>query len=63
MPSYSVELPEGEEQGIRIECDEHGEWTELPADRRSGAFYCEGCGRELEVGLNTEDWRDLAEMC
>jgi len=26
MTSYTVEIPEGRERGIRIECDEHGGW-------------------------------------
>jgi len=63
MPSYSVELQEGPERGIRVECDEHGESTEFSPDSRQGSFYCEGCGRELEVGVFTEEWRDLGEMC
>ncbi|MFC7142007.1 hypothetical protein ACFQMA_19495 [Halosimplex aquaticum] len=63
MTSYSVELLDGEERGIRVSCDEHGESTEFPPDRRSGTFYCEGCGRELDVGVHTEEWRDLGEMC
>jgi hypothetical protein len=49
--------------GVRVECEEHGEWTEFDPARRRGSFYCEGCDRELEVGFHADDWRDLGEMC
>lgn len=63
MTSYTVEVPEGEELGVRVECDEHGEWAEFQPGYRAVSFYCEGCGRELEVGLHRENWKDLGEMC
>jgi hypothetical protein len=28
MTSYTVEVPDGRERGIRIECDELGEWLD-----------------------------------
>lgn len=63
MTSYTVELPEGEERGVRVECDDHGDWAEFQPGYRTVSFYCEGCARELEVTLHAEDWRDLGEMC
>ena len=26
-------------------------------------LHCEGCSRELDIGLHTEEWRDLGELC
>lgn len=63
MSSYTVEVPDGEELGIRVVCDEHGDSAEFQPGLRSGSFYCEGCARELEVTLHVDDWRDLGERC
>ncbi|MFB6152372.1 MAG: hypothetical protein ABEJ40_11265 [Haloarculaceae archaeon] len=63
MATYTVEVPEGEERGVRVECDEHGESEEFQPGYRTVTFYCEDCGRDLEVTVHDEDWRDLGEMC
>lgn len=63
MSSYTIEIPEEEELGVRVTCDEHGDSAEFQPGYRTVSFYCEGCARELEVTLHTEDWRDLGEMC
>lgn len=64
MPGYTVETPEREERGIRVTCEAHGDSEEFPPGRRRVAFYCEGCGYELEVTVHdTHEWRDMGEMC
>ncbi|ELY76644.1 hypothetical protein [Natrinema pallidum] len=64
MHNYTVDVPERGERGIRIECNDHGEWEEFQPGYRTVAFYCEGCGLELEVDLrDCYDWRDLGELC
>lgn len=64
MTGYTVTVPEGQERGIRIECETHGESEEFQAGYRRVTFHCEGCGRELELTLHDPgDWRDLGEMC
>jgi len=64
MSNYTVEVPDGEERGIRIECDDHGESAEFQPGYRKVAFHCEGCGLEIEVDLHDlSEWRDLGEMC
>lgn len=63
MTSYRIEVPEEKERGIGVECVEHGDSAEFQPGYRTVSFYCGGCGRELEVTLHDEDWRDLGEMC
>jgi uncharacterized protein (DUF983 family) len=64
MLAYTVELPEGEERGIRIACEEHGEAEEFQPGYRTVAFHCDRCGYELEVDLRRlDEWRDFGEMC
>lgn len=64
MTTFIVEVPDGEERGIRVGCEDHDEWKELQPGYQKGAFYCDGCGFEIEIGLqDTHDWRDLGEMC
>lgn len=64
MPGYTVETPAGPERGIRVACQAHDTAEEFPAGRGSVAFYCPGCGYELEVTLHdTHEWRDLGERC
>ncbi|SER13413.1 hypothetical protein [Natrinema salaciae] len=64
MCSYTIGVPDGGERGIRVECDDHGEWEEFQPGYRTVTFYCEGCGLELEVDLrDPADWRDLGERC
>lgn len=64
MSGYRVEIPEGEERGIRVECEVHGETEEFPLGFRTVAFYCEGCGYEVEISVrDPHDWRDLGEFC
>lgn len=62
--SYQVEIPEGPERGIRVSCPDHGESEEYPPGRRHVAFFCPGCGFELEVSVHdTHDWRAWDERC
>ncbi|WP_254761821.1 hypothetical protein [Natrinema marinum] len=64
MTTYTVEVPDGNERGMRIVCDEHGDAEEFQPGYRTVAFHCEGCGVELEVTLHDlREWRDLGEMC
>jgi uncharacterized protein (DUF983 family) len=64
MTNYTVTVPEGEERGLRVECDEHGEAEEFQPGYRTVAFHCDQCGYEIEVSLHDlHDWRDLQEMC
>jgi uncharacterized protein (DUF983 family) len=63
MTTYTVEVPERDERGVRVGCDEHGEGTEFQPGYRTVSFYCDGCGRELEVTVHVDDWRDLGEIC
>ena len=64
MSSYTVEVPDGEELGVRVTCDDHGTTEEFHPARRTVAFFCDRCGYELEVDVRaTDDWRDLGEMC
>lgn len=64
MTGYTVTVPEGDERGVRVECEAHGESEEFQPGYRRVAFYCEQCGRELELALHdADDWRDLGEMC
>lgn len=64
MPSYRVVVPADGAGGIHIECEAHGTQEEFQPGYRKVAVYCSECG--LEVGLHledTEDWRELGEMC
>lgn len=64
MTDYTVEVPDGTERGIRIECDEHGESEEFQPGYRTVAFHCDGCGLEIQIDVrDLYDWRDLGEMC
>jgi uncharacterized protein (DUF983 family) len=64
MIPYEVDVPEGEERGIRVRCPTHEEVEEFQAGYRTVAFACDGCGVELEVTVHDlDDWRDLGEMC
>ncbi|WP_049921601.1 hypothetical protein [Halopiger djelfimassiliensis] len=68
MSTYTIEVPDGRsererERGIRVVCDEHGEHQEFQPGYRSVAFYCDGCGFEVEIGLHDDDWRDWGERC
>lgn len=64
MVQYEVEVPDGEEYGIRIRCPTHGESEEFQPGYRTVAFACDACGIELEVSVHDlDDWRDLGEMC
>lgn len=64
MVTYEVERPDGPERGLRVACPEHGEEEHFPAGRSRVAFYCEGCGFEVEVAVHdTLDWRPLTERC
>jgi uncharacterized protein (DUF983 family) len=64
MTDYTVTVPEGEELGIRVRCEDHGEVAEFQPGYRTVTFHCEGCGYEIELTLHdTRDWRDLGELC
>lgn len=64
LTTFTVEVPDEEERGVRIGCQAHEEWEEFPPGRHRGTFYCGGCGFELEVALHDLlDWRDLGERC
>lgn len=64
MTSYRVVPPEGPEDGIRVECEVHGESETYEPGYRTVAFHCAEC--DVEVGIrieDTEDWRELTEWC
>lgn len=62
--TYTVTVPDGEERGLRVQCDEHGESEAFQPGYRRVAFHCSGCGYELELTLHDcHDWRDLGERC
>ncbi|SEW13022.1 hypothetical protein [Natrinema salifodinae] len=64
MTSYTVDVPDGGERGIRIECAEHGDAEEFQPGYRTVAFHCDGCGYEVELTLHDlHEWRDLGERC
>lgn len=64
MTAYTITVPEGEERGIRVRCDEHGEAEEFQPGYRKVAFHCGECGYELELALHDLlEWRDMGEMC
>lgn len=64
MTEYTVTVPEGQERGIRVECDDHGVAEEFQPGYRKVAFACPDCGYEVEIGLHDlHEWRDLGEMC
>ena len=61
---FTVEVPDEQERGIRVGCEAHDNWEEFRPGYRRVAFFCEGCGFELEVTLrDLHDWRDMQEMC
>lgn len=64
MVSYRVQAPEEPDEGIRIECEAHGEGKTFEIGYRKVAFHCDECGIEIEVKIgDTEDWRELTELC
>lgn len=64
MPSYTVEVPDGQERGVRVACEQHGESEEFQPGYRTVVFHCSACGYEIEVGVHDlHEWRDLGEMC
>lgn len=64
MTSYRIEAPEGLDEGIRIVCVDHGESERFEPGYRKVALHCDNCGIEVGIELqDTEDWRDLGEMC
>lgn len=64
VANYTVTVPDGEERGIQVACDDHDEAEEFQPGYRTVAFHCSQCGYELEVTLHElDDWRDLGEMC
>lgn len=64
MTEYTVTVPEGDERGIRIACEDHGEAEEFQPGYRTVTFHCDQCGYEVEFTLHDlHEWRDLGEMC
>lgn len=64
MATFTVEVPDEAERGVRIRCDAHSEERELRPGRRRGTMYCEKCGFEVEIDLYDQlDWRDWGEHC
>lgn len=64
MATFTVEVPDEEERGVRVGCEDHDEWEEFPPGLRSGTFHCSGCSFEVEVGIHDLlDWRDWGERC
>lgn len=64
LATFTVEVPDEEERGVRVSCEAHGEREEFRPGHRRGTFYCEGCGFELAVDLHDLlDWRDWGERC
>ena len=62
--NYRIEVPQEPERGIRVGCEEHDDWEEFQPGYRTVAFYCDGCGFEVEISLrDTHEWRDWGEMC
>jgi uncharacterized protein (DUF983 family) len=61
--SYTVAVPDGEEHGIRVTCDRHGESETFQSGYRTVVFYCEECDREIEITVHDGDWRDMQELC
>lgn len=64
MTTFTVEVPDEQERGLRVGCKDHDQWEVFQPGYRTVAFYCDGCGFEIEVNLqDTLDWRDLEERC
>lgn len=64
MVSYTVDVPETDERGIRITCEEHGESEEFQPGYISVAFHCPKCGYEMEITRHDlHEWRDFGELC
>ena len=64
MTTYTIERPDDSERGIRVACSDHGESEEFDSGLRRVAFYCSGCGFELELTLHdTHEWREFSERC
>jgi len=56
MAASRVEVPDGEERGFRVGCEDHNKWEEFHPGYRSVVFYCEGCDLEIGISLwNTHD--------
>ncbi|MFC4439491.1 MULTISPECIES: hypothetical protein [Natrialbaceae] len=64
LTAFTVELPDAPERGIRVECDEHGEFEVFEPGYQTVPFYCAGCGYELEITVrDSHEWRDFGERC
>ena len=63
MPEYTVTVPEGEERGICVACERHGDSEEFQPGYRTVTFHCEGCGYELELTLHDLLNPQEQEMC
>jgi len=64
MFSYTVEVPQQGERGIRVSCEDHGESEEFQPGYSSVAFHCSKCGYEIEITAHDlHEWREFAELC
>lgn len=64
MATFTVEMPDDRERGIRVRCEDHDECQEFQPGFRKVAFHCPGCGYEVEINVSdTLEWRDMQEMC
>lgn len=60
--TFTVEVPNEEERGVRVRCQAHQASEEFRTGHRKGTFYCEGCGFEIEIDLHDDhEWRDWGE--
>jgi hypothetical protein len=64
MFSYTVDVPQEDERGIRVTCEEHDESEEFQPGYSTVTFHCEHCGYEIEITAHDlHEWRDFGEMC
>jgi len=62
MAGYELTVPErlGE---IRVACTEHDTSRTFPRSRRTVAFHCQDCGREVEITLHDRPADAYSERC
>lgn len=64
LASFTVEVPDEPERGLRVGCENHDEWQEFQPGFRKVAFHCPGCSYEIEISVTDMlEWRDMQEMC
>ena len=62
MAGYELTLPEGLGE-IRVTCTDHGRSQQFPKHRRTVAFHCPDCGREVEITLHDRPADAYSERC